>query len=78
MRLSIGGSPPKDSNWNKKIDREEALRLEVIELKRERNELKRQLKEKDEEVAKLSALLKVASPSAAKKAGRRGGEQPSA
>ena len=45
MRKKIGGQPAKDSNWNKKADREDELYKENIALKKEVHALKARIAE---------------------------------
>jgi hypothetical protein len=58
MRKTISPPPPKLSNWNKKVDRETALHAENVELKRQVQNLKREIKEKDAEIARLQRTIR--------------------
>jgi hypothetical protein len=53
QRKNIAGTPPTDSNWNKKVDREADLHAENVELKKKILRLEALLREKDDEIRKL-------------------------
>ena len=57
MRKTIAGQAPKDSTYNKRVDREARQNGEIVELRRENQDLRRQLKEKDEEIARLQKTI---------------------
>jgi len=57
MRKNIAGQPPKPSIFNKRVDRETALHTENVELKRQIQDLRRQIKEKDAEILRLQRMV---------------------
>ena len=61
-RLEIVGQPARDLSWNGKEDREKQLHAENVALKKENLQLKRDVKERDGEIARLQKRLARAVP----------------